>query len=55
MVERELPYEMLLVKRKSLPNFTPTNPAFSLPLKVWQKLPLGITRRLGPIFLRLVP
>jgi FemAB-related protein (PEP-CTERM system-associated) len=55
MVERELPYEMLLVKRKSLPNFTPTNPAFSLPLKVWQKLPLSVTRRLGPIFLRMVP
>lgn len=55
MVEKELPYEMLLVNRKSLPNFTPTNPKFSAPLKIWQKLPLSVTRTVGPFFLRLVP
>jgi FemAB-related protein (PEP-CTERM system-associated) len=55
MVERELPYEMLLVKRKDLPNFSPANPAFSLPCKIWQKLPLGVTRAIGPIFLRMIP
>lgn len=55
MVEQELPYEMLLVKRKSLPNFTPSNPVFSAPRKLWQKLPLSVTRAVGPMFLRLVP
>lgn len=55
MVERPLPYEMLLVKRKSLPNFSPANPAFGAPRKIWQHLPLALTRRVGPMFLRLVP
>ncbi|MBV9264857.1 MAG: FemAB family PEP-CTERM system-associated protein [Acidobacteriaceae bacterium] len=55
MVERELPYEMLLVKRKQLPNFTPANPAFSLPLKIWRNLPLSVTRAIGPFFLRMIP
>ena len=55
MVERELPYEMLLVKRKALPNFTPANPIFSAPRRLWQKLPVGVTKAIGPMFLRLVP
>jgi FemAB-related protein (PEP-CTERM system-associated) len=55
MVERELPYEILLVKRKNLPNYAPTNKAFEWPLKIWRKLPLPVTRWIGPIFLRLVP
>jgi hypothetical protein len=55
MKERILPYEMLLVKRKSLPNFTPRNPAFRLPIKVMQKLPLPLTRIVGPHLVKLVP
>ena len=55
MVERELPYEMLLIRRKALPNYTPTNPIFGMPRKIWQHLPLALTRKLGPMFLRLVP
>lgn len=55
MVERPLPYEMLLVKRKTLPNFSPANPIFRAPRKIWQHLPLAVTRRVGPMFLRLVP
>lgn len=55
MTERELPYEMLLVKRKTLPNLSPANPAFRLPILLWQKMPLWLTRRLGPVLIRLVP
>jgi len=55
MTERELPYEVLLVKRTSLPNFSPTNPKFELALKVWRRLPLAVTRFLGPRLIRLVP
>ncbi len=55
MVERPLPYEMLLVKRKALPDFTPANPMFRAPREMWQKLPFALTRRIGPLFLRLVP
>jgi FemAB-related protein (PEP-CTERM system-associated) len=55
MVERNLPYEMVLVRRKALPNFSPSNPKYQLAMSVWQKLPLAITRALGPSLLRLVP
>lgn len=52
---RELPYEVLLVKRKGMPNFTPKNPKFELALKVWQRLPLPLTKVLGPRLVRLFP
>ena len=44
---RELPYEVVLIRRKELPNFTPTNPRFQLAIKVWQRLPLSLTRVIG--------
>lgn len=52
---RELPYEILLVRRKEMPNLTPTNPKFDLALKVWRRLPLPVTRVLGPPLVRLFP
>lgn len=55
MVEKELPYEIVLVRRRELPNFSPANPAFGLFIRVWQKMPLWLTRVLGPLFVRLVP
>ncbi|MDX1983191.1 MAG: FemAB family PEP-CTERM system-associated protein [Bryobacteraceae bacterium] len=55
MTERDLPYEMLLVRRKELPNNSPANPLFRLPILLWQRLPLWLTRRLGPSLIRLVP
>jgi FemAB-related protein (PEP-CTERM system-associated) len=55
MAERELPYEILLVKRKELPNINPNNKAFRWPLEIWRRLPLPVTRWIGPMFLRLVP
>ena len=55
MLERDLPYEILLVKRKTLPNFSPKNPVFDLPIRVWRNLPLSLTRWLGPRLIRLVP
>jgi|SRR5579871_366185 len=51
----ELPYEILLVKRKDLPNFSPKNPKFELALKIWQRMPLVVTRLLGPRLIRLFP
>lgn len=55
MVERDLPYEILLVRRRELPNLTPKNPKFQLFLKIWQRLPLPVTKILGPWLIRLVP
>jgi FemAB-related protein (PEP-CTERM system-associated) len=55
MVERELPYEVMLIERKELPNFTPVNPLFRLPILCWQRLPLAVTRALGPWLVKFVP
>ncbi len=55
MAVRELPYEILLVRRKALPNYSPNNPKFQAFIRIWQKLPLSLTRALGPMLIRLVP
>ena len=55
MEEVALPYEMLLVKRKELPHLSPANPRFKLAIAVWQRLPLGLTRAVGPHLIELVP
>jgi FemAB-related protein (PEP-CTERM system-associated) len=55
MMERELPYEVHLIKGKKLPNYSPANPVFRLPILLWQKLPLGLTKALGPRLIRFVP
>ena len=52
---RELPYEVVLVKRKELPNFSPTNPKFGIAIKAWQRMPVGLTRLLGPKLIRFFP
>lgn len=55
MEERSLPYEMLLREGQPAPNFTPANPRYRLPIRIWQNLPLPVTRALGPALVRLVP
>lgn len=55
VTERALPYEVKLVKRATLPNFTPTNPKFSMAIKLWQRIPLEVTRHIGPRFVALFP
>lgn len=55
MAERELPYELILIKRRKMPNYTPVNPLFRLPILCWQRLPLAVTRLLGPRLIRFVP
>ena len=55
MEEVALPYEMLLVKRKELPHLSPANPRFKLAIALWRRLPLGLTRAIGPHLIELVP
>lgn len=52
---RELPYEILLVRRRTLPHISPANPRFSPFLAVWKRLPLWMTNRLGPLLVKWVP
>ena len=53
--EHPMPYEVMLVKRLDLPNFTPTNPKFDMAAKVWRKIPLPVTKILGPQLIGLFP
>jgi hypothetical protein len=55
MRERRLPYQYFLVRRKTMPNFSPANPKFSLAISLWRNLPLPVTRMLGPAMVRAFP
>lgn len=55
MQQRELPYEILLVRKKELPDLTPNNPKFEWFLRLWQRLPLWVTNRIGPVLIKWVP
>ena len=55
MQERELPYELLLIKRKELPNHNADNFHLRMAIKLWQSLPRRVTKLLGPALIRLAP
>jgi FemAB-related protein (PEP-CTERM system-associated) len=52
---RELPYQYFLVRRKTMPNFSPVNPKFNLSISLWKAMPLSLTRVLGPTVIRWFP
>lgn len=41
-------YEYFLVKRKEMPNLSPTNPKFGKAIELWRKMPLTLTQLIGP-------
>lgn len=43
-----LHYEYWLVKAKAMPDVSPSNPKYRLFIDAWQRLPLPVTRMLGP-------
>jgi len=55
MRPRPLPYQYYLVKRKSLPNFSPANPKFRIATTIWKRIPLPVSKALGPPLVRLFP
>jgi FemAB-related protein (PEP-CTERM system-associated) len=50
--ETPLHYEYFLVKARSMPNVSPTNPRYSLFLAAWRRLPLWASRLVGPFVAR---
>jgi len=52
---KDLDYQVLLVKRKTAPNFSPANPKFGLAAQVWSRLPLFLANRLGPQIVKWIP
>jgi FemAB-related protein (PEP-CTERM system-associated) len=50
-----LNYQVFLVQRKTVPNFSPVNPSFDLAIRMWRNLPLPVTKLFGPRVVRLFP
>jgi FemAB-related protein (PEP-CTERM system-associated) len=50
-----LDYQVRPFRRKDLPNFSPANPRFQLATILWKKVPLGLTRLVGPRVVRWFP
>jgi hypothetical protein len=50
-----LDYQVFLVKRKTVPNFSPVNPKFEMAIRAWKRLPLPLTKWIGPRVVRWIP
>jgi FemAB-related protein (PEP-CTERM system-associated) len=54
-VPTRLRWEYVLAEGAELPGLHPDNPRFRLAVRVWQRLPLSLTRWLGPPIVRHLP
>jgi serine/alanine adding enzyme len=54
-VERPLRWHYWLPHGAALPNLTPNNAKYRLAIWLWQRLPLRITNRIGPMLVRGLP
>lgn len=50
-----LHWEYRLLAADHLPNVSPANPKFQLAIALWQKLPVSVTLRVGPMIVRAIP
>ena len=50
-----LHWEYQLSADGRLPDISPANPKFQLAIALWQKLPLGVATRVGPMIVRAIP
>lgn len=48
-------WQYLMKPGKALPEINPKNPKYHMAIKVWQKLPVPLTRLLGPCIVRNIP
>jgi len=47
-----LSYEYHLVKAREMPDISPMNPKYRLFINAWKRLPLPMTRIIGPLIAR---
>lgn len=55
MAETPLPYKFFLVRAKRAPNLNPMNPKFKLMIEAWKRLPLSLTKLIGPMIVKYLP
>ena len=46
---KPLHYEYRLVKAKELPDINPLNPKYQIFIKLWKRMPLSVSRLIGPM------
>ncbi|ABL00075.1 FemAB family XrtA/PEP-CTERM system-associated protein [Pelobacter propionicus] len=51
----QLHWQYLMEEGKALPELNPNNPKYEMAIKIWRKLPLSLTRLLGPHIVRNIP
>ena len=51
----QLYWQYYLHRAKQIPNLSPANPKFSLAINIWKRLPLGLTKALGPLIAKHIP
>lgn len=52
---RQLYWEYILNRRKQMPELNVENPRYRLAMKIWRKLPFGLTNALGPHIAKQIP
>ncbi|MFN0086555.1 MAG: FemAB family XrtA/PEP-CTERM system-associated protein [Blastocatellia bacterium] len=55
MRERPLEYKYFLVRSRQAPNLNPLNPKYRLLVETWKRLPLSLTKLIGPRIVRNFP
>jgi FemAB-related protein (PEP-CTERM system-associated) len=50
-----LHYQYVLVRQRTIPDWSPRNPKFSLAIECWKRMPLWLSQRLGPALVRYFP
>jgi FemAB-related protein (PEP-CTERM system-associated) len=51
----QLYWQYLLGNAKHVPEVSPANPRYRLAIKIWQNLPVGVTKLIGPSIVRSIP
>ena len=51
----QLHWEYQLATEHELPNLSPANPKYQRAIALWQKLPIALTRTVGPMIVRTIP
>ncbi|MEK7274871.1 MAG: GNAT family N-acetyltransferase, partial [Candidatus Desantisbacteria bacterium] len=52
---KQLYYQYYLNKAKDMPRIDTNNPGYQVCIKTWQRLPLWLTKMLGPGIIRYIP
>jgi FemAB-related protein (PEP-CTERM system-associated) len=51
----QLYWQYLVDDRNRMPDLSPSNPKYQVAVRIWQRLPLPVTRVLGPMVVRNIP